>query len=237
MPGALPFLMRQMEISVADHIEDALIREVNEELREEQMMKLWKRYGGYAIGVAVLVVAIVAGYQGWKQYTANTRLEESERFYAAAQLAGMDNTDAALSAFQSLASDASTGYGVLSSFQAAALKAGAGDVAGATALYNQIAKENTADTAVSGLASVMSAALEINAGGYDRAALEQRLQTISGDDQPYRYSARELLGLIALDAGDVANARALFDQLSTDAAAPQSMAQRARDIVQSLGSN
>lgn len=237
MPGALPFLMRQMEISVADHIEDALIREVNEELREEQMMKLWKRYGGYAIGVAVLVVAIVAGYQGWKQYTANARLEESERFYAAAQLAGMDNTDAALSAFQSLAADASTGYGVLSSFQAAALKASTGDVAGATALYNQIAKENSADTAVSGLASVMSAALEINAGGYDRTALEQRLQTISGDDQPYRYSARELLGLIALDAGDVANARTLFDQLSTDAAAPQSMAQRARDIVQSLGSN
>jgi len=220
---------------VADHIEDALIREVNEELREEQMMKLWKRYGGYAIGVAILVVAIVAGYQGWKQYTTNTRLEEGERFYAASQLAGMDNADAALSAFQSLAADASTGYGVLSSFQAAALKADAGDMSGAAALYVQIANENSADTAVSGLASVMGAALEINAGGYDRAALEQRLQAISGDDQPYRFSARELLGLIALDAGDVASARAQFDQLSTDAAAPQSMAQRARDIVQSLG--
>ena len=222
---------------MADHTEDALIREVNDELREEQMMKLWQRYGGFVVGVAILVVAIVAGYQGWKHYTATTRLEEGERFYTAAQTAGTGDTAGAIGAFHNLAGDAATGYGVLARFQEATLKADAGDVQGAAALYVQIARENASDPAIAGLANVLGAALEINAGGYDRAALELRLQAIAGDGQPYRYTARELLALVALDGGDTANARALFDQLATDATAPQAMAQRARDIAQSLGAN
>ena len=222
---------------MADHIEDALIREVNEDLREEQMHMLWKRYGGYVIGVAILVVAIVAGYQGWKQYTTSTRMEEGEKFYAAQQMADTGNVEGALGALQSLASDASTGYGVLAAFQQAALKAGAGDIQGAAALYMKVAQENISDPAISGLAIVLSTALEINTGGYDRGALELRLQTIADDGQPYRYSARELLALLALQGGDVVSARTQFEQLATDATAPQAMAQRARDIAQSLGKN
>jgi hypothetical protein len=220
---------------VADHTEDALIREVNDELREEQMMKLWQRYGGFVVGVALLVVVIVAGYQGWKHYTTTTRQEEGERFYAALQLADTGNIDDAIGAFQKLSGDASTGYGVLAQFQQAILKSDAGDIPGAVALYAQIAKEQISEPTLSGLAAVLGATLEINAGGYDRAALELRLQAISGDGQPYRYTARELLGLIALDAGDTAAARTRFDQLANDAAAPQAIAQRAGDIVQSLG--
>jgi len=222
---------------VADQLEDALIREVNDELREEQMHKLWQRYGGFVVGIAILVVAIVAGYQGWKHYTATTRHGEGERFYGASQLARAGDTAGALAAFQALASEASTGYGVLAQFQEASLKVDAGDPAGAAALYVQIAKDHAADPAVSGLANVLGAMVELNAGGYDRAALELRLNAIAGDDQPYRYSARELLGLLALDAGDVVNAKALFEQLADDAGAPQTMAQRARDITQSLTAN
>lgn len=220
---------------MADQLEDALIREVNDELREEQMHKLWQRYGGFVVGIAILVVAIVAGYQGWKHYTTTTRLEEGERFYSASQLADVGDVQGAISAFQSLAADASTGYGALSQFQQAALLFNAGDAQGAMALYVQIAKENSADPAIAGLANVLGVALELNAGGYDRAGLELRLQAIAGDEQPYRFSARELLGLVALDAGDKENARALLTQLADDATAPQSMRQRARDVVDSLG--
>ncbi len=220
---------------MADQLEDALIREVNDELREEQMHKLWQRYGGFVVGIAILVVAIVAGYQGWKHYTTTTRLEEGERFYSASQLADVGDVQGAISAFQMLAADASTGYGALSQFQQAALLFNAGDAQGAMALYVQIAKENSADPAIAGLANVLGVALELNAGGYDRAGLELRLQAIAGDEQPYRFSARELLGLVALDAGDKENARALLTQLSDDATAPQSMRQRARDVVDSLG--
>ncbi len=42
-----------------------IFREVEEEVRREQAKKLWDRYGAYVIGVAVLLVAVTAGYRGW----------------------------------------------------------------------------------------------------------------------------------------------------------------------------
>ena len=40
------------------------IREIDEELRRERLMKLWERYGAYAVGAAVLIVAATAGWRG-----------------------------------------------------------------------------------------------------------------------------------------------------------------------------
>lgn len=215
---------------MADHIEDALIREVNEDLREEQMQKLWKRYGGYVIGVAVLIVAIVAGYQGWKQYDISTRTDESARFHAAFGQANAGDLDGAMAALAALSADASSGYGVLANFQQAALLVEKGDTDSAAVLYQTIARDNAANVALSGLANVMGAMVEINAGGYNRAEMEMRLLAIAEDTHPYRHSARELLALIALDAGDTTKARELFTQLGEDQTAPQGLRKRARQL-------
>lgn len=220
---------------MADHSEDALIREVNDDLREEQMKLLWKRFGGYIMGVAVLIVVIVAGYQGWKQYDLSTRGGEGENFHAAQQLARSGDVDGALQAFAQLSVDAASGYGVLAQFQQAALMSVKGDASGAAQLYQRIARDNAGDVALGGLATVQGAMVEINAGGYDVGAVTLRLQAISGNDHPYRFSARELLGLVSMESGDTTQALELFKQLSDDASAPGGIRNRAKNLVQYLG--
>lgn len=179
---------------------------------------------------------VVAGYQGWKAYDISTRSSEGERFHTAQQLVQSGKSAEALSAMQALAADASSGYGVLAKFQQAAMLSKQGDGAGAAQLYQDIARENIGDVALSGLANILGILLEVNAGGYDRQALEFRLSTIAEDSHPYRHSARELLGVIALDAGDTAKARAAFSQLLEDSAAPKALRDRAKSLMQGLGS-
>jgi len=219
---------------VADQTEDALIREVNEDLREEQMKMLWNRFGGYVIGAAVGVVVIVAGYQGWKQYDLSNRTNEGNSFYSATLLAESGNKEAAIQAFAQLSVDSTSGYGTLAEFQQAALMADQGDVKGAAALYEKITKTNAADIAMSGLANVLGAMLEINAGDYDEAGMTMRLEAISGDSHPYRYSARELLGLVAMNAGNTALALETFTRLTEDTTTPQGTRERAKNLVQYL---
>jgi len=102
-------------------------------------------------------------------------------------------------------------------------------------LYQRIARENIGNVALSGLANILSILVEVNAGGYDRAAMEFRLATLSEDGHPYRHSARELLGLISLDGGDTDKARAAFSQLAEDASTPGKMRERAQSLLQQLG--
>ena len=45
--------------------DDDLFREVNEELRREQMKKLWDKIGPLVIGGAVAIVVIIGGSQWW----------------------------------------------------------------------------------------------------------------------------------------------------------------------------
>lgn len=49
--------------------DDSFIREVNEELRSDQMRLVWKRFGRILIGIAVLVVLGTIGkvsYEYWR---------------------------------------------------------------------------------------------------------------------------------------------------------------------------
>ena len=63
---------------------DSLLREVDEELRRDQMNKIWERYSGLIFGVAALIVVGVWGY----------KFLESRRI-AAAESAGAEFTAAA----------------------------------------------------------------------------------------------------------------------------------------------
>ncbi len=221
---------------MADQNDDSLIREVNEELREEQMMKLWKRYGNYVVGVAVLIVVIVAGNQIWKNYDISTRTAESDQYFTAQQLAAAGNNAEALNAMKALAGSASSGYGVLAKFQEAALLVETGNSAGAAMLYQQIARETIGDVALSGLANILAAMVEVNAGGYDRAAMEFRLSTLAEENHPYRHSARELLAIIAMEHSDTEKANTALNTLINDKSAPQNLRVRAEKLLQRLGS-
>ena len=57
-------LTAELEFFVAD-----IFNEVDEDVRKEKSLALWKAYGKYVIGVAVLVVAGTAAYVGWQNYT------------------------------------------------------------------------------------------------------------------------------------------------------------------------
>ena len=221
---------------MADHTEDALMREINEELREEQMHKLWKRYGGFIIAVAVSVVAVVAGYQGWKSYTTSVRMSESEILYSAEMAARNGDTDQALSELGKLGAEGKSGYQVLAQFQQGALLSNKGDNQVAAVIYREIAEDTSNDGDVRGLALVLGALQEIKAVGDNRDELKKRLNAANSDNNPWRYSVREILALLEIESGNNENAKNIFASLSNDSQAPEGIRSRAKKLLSVLGS-
>ena len=64
--------------------DDSFIREVNEEMRQDQARALWDRFGPLALGVAVLVVLATAGSVGYNYWTETPRQPLGRRFLAGA---------------------------------------------------------------------------------------------------------------------------------------------------------
>jgi len=216
---------------VAEPVDDGIFREIDEELRNEQFSKLWKRYGNLLIAGVVAMVAGVGGFQAWKNYDLKERGRQGEQFAASLDLADGKDSQAAIDQLSRLAADSGSGYAMLAGFQGAALLAKQGDRTAAIAAYGMLATDTSLDAIYRDLAVIFSVTQQINAGGADNGTLTALLAPLSADDNPWRHSARELLGVLAISSGDTAKAQELFKALSKDPTAPQGIRQRAGEML------
>jgi hypothetical protein len=205
-----------------------IFREIDEELRRDNWQQLWARYGRYVLALAVLTVVVTAGAMAWRQYQASQREAEGVRYAAALDLTRQGkNTDAA-EAFSALAQRASTGRAALARLEEAAAKVKAGDVDGAIAVYDRIAADGSADPVFRDIATLFSARYSLDKG--DTAGVITRLQPLTNASSPWHGLALEMTASAELKAGDVAKARADFDQLAKDNSVSQGVRQRATEM-------
>ena len=181
--------------------------EIEEDLRRDQAMALWKKYGNLAIGAVLLIVLAVAGHWGWTQYSERERLQAAADFLSAASGNDAAQRDAALS--QIAAKGGS--YAALARFRLAETALAAGDKAKARGILGEIAADAGTDPALAGLARIQAALLELEIGTPEAASGLVTDMTAAG--HPYRLAALEVTGLAALAAGDRTKAKETFGEL------------------------
>lgn len=208
---------------------DSLYREVEEEIRRERMAKLWDKYGVYVVGLTALLLAAIGGYQLWQGRQASLANDGGALYNDAAKMLADGKTDEALKAYQTLADGGHRGYATLAALQTAGadLKAGKSDAA--EAQFEAIAKDSTADPLLKNFAILQAASLRL--GKADLPEMRNRLNDLIADGSPWRFSARELLGLAAYKAGDIVAATQEFDRILSDRGAPEGVAARVRVIM------
>jgi len=212
-----------------DAAADLLIKEVDEELRQEQLNKIWKKYANLLVAGAVAIVLGVAGWQAWRAWDGKQRLASSERFSEAARLIEQGKLDEAQPILAKLALNGAGGYRVLAAMKQASLREMTGDRDGATALYRGIAESRDADATYRSLALLKASYLDLDTG--DLALIEKAVEPLALESSPWRHSAREILALAALKKGERAKAIEMFKKLADDVAAPQGMRSRAAEML------
>jgi hypothetical protein len=212
---------------------DEFFREVDEAVRQEQWLKLWKRYGSYLVAAVLAVVIGTAAGIGWRTWQERERLDEARRYAAAQQLLSDERPAEAAAAFEALADDASSGYGVLARLRAAEARAAAGDPAAAMALLERLAADGEAGRRYRSLGELL--ATQRAAGDADPSALLAQLEPLIGVDDPWRHSALELRALAQMRSGDTAAARQTLNDLLKDPLTPPDLGRRAGELLTSLG--
>lgn len=209
-----------------------IFKEVDEDLRRDNLEKLWKKYGFQIIGLAVAVVLGVAGVQGWQAYDLDRRGKLSDRYGAAIELTENGETAAGLDAMIDLSEASGGSYAGLAAFAEARLRVESGDIGGAIAVWDRIAESSGLGPGFKEAATLFSILHQIDNG--NPAALRARLQPLAADSQSFRSTARELLALLALGEGDTAAARDLYTKISDDREAPAGLRQRATQMLAAL---
>jgi hypothetical protein len=209
-----------------------IFQEIDEELRRENFAKLWQRYGGYVIALAILIVVAVAAVVGWRAYQLRVHQVEGERYSLALDLARQGKDKDATDVFAELGRQAHGGHATLARLEEAALKAKGGDTKGAVALYDTLSADGAADPAYRDLATLLAAQYELKDG--DPKAVIARVAPLTSATSPWHPTALELMALAQLKAGNKAEARAVYQRISDDLAAPQGLRARAAEMAAAL---
>ncbi|WP_112663618.1 tetratricopeptide repeat protein [Microvirga flavescens] len=202
---------------------DEFIREVDEEFRRDQVAQIWKRYNGVIIGIAVLVVAAVGGWRYWEHSQEQRAQAAAERYEEALKLGREDKAKESESTFEALIKEGEGGYALLARFRLAS-ELGKQNPENGAGAYDALANDAKIPALWQDLARLRSAWLRIDTA--EPAKIRPALERIAAPSNAWRHSARELLGLSGLKAGDMDYAGRWFDQIAADRETPQALRQR-----------
>jgi hypothetical protein len=205
-----------------------IFQEVDEEVRREQLKKLWERYGHYAVAAAILLVAGVGAWRGYEWWEAKKAAESGAAFEAAATLAEAGKRSEAEAAFGKIAADGTSGYRHLARIREAAELAQTDPKAGIAA-YDKIAADGAVGPVLQDLAALRAGALLIDANSYEEA--RRRLEPLTASDRTFRHTAREFLVLASSRAGDTAATKRWFDLMMTDVQTPAATRMRVEKLM------
>ena len=204
-----------------------LFDEVDEDVRRDQLKKLWDQYSIFIIAAALLIIAAVGGWRGYQYLEAQKAAEAGAAFDKAVELSEASKHDEAEKAFTDLAAKAPSGYRMLARLRAAA-EVASGDPQAAAKLYDGIAADRSVGVAEQDLARIRAAGLLLDTSSYPD--MLQRLEPSTGPEATFRHTARELLALSAWRTGDTAAARKWLDLIANDAETPPSLRSRAEAL-------
>jgi hypothetical protein len=209
-----------------------IFREIDEELRRDNLGKLWTRYGKYVIVLALAAVLATAGVMGWREYRSRQRQADGARYAAALALEQQGKNAEAADAFAELARNANGGHAVLARLSEAALRVKSGDTAGAVAIYDQLASDGGIDPVFRDAATLLSARYGMDKG--DSQTIVARLAPLTDAANAWHPLALELTALAELKAGEKAKARDAYQHLADDLNAPQGLRARATEMIAAL---
>ena len=208
---------------------EGLMSEIETDLRSDEFRKIWSRYGNFIIGLVVVFILGVTGFQLYRQYEAREREATARRYETAIKAAESGKRDEAIAQFGEIVKQGGKGYGALARLTQAALQIEKQDIDGAVANYKALAADQKADPIFRDLATLLRVLHSLDRE--DAKSLEAALTPLANPNNAFNLSALELQALLAAKQGDTDRAIKTLAQISADPATPPSMRERAEDLT------
>lgn len=211
----------------------AFLREVDENLRRDQLENFAKRYGTWLIGAVVLFLIAVAGWLYWQnkqQQNASTQSEELSAIYD--QIAG-GQTDAAKKRLEPLEKSHNDVVRAIAAMTEAAIALQGNDRDTALAKYHAVESDSSLPQPYRDAALIRSTTLEFDS--MKPEAVIAKLEPLTKPDNAWFGSAGELTAMAYLKQGQKDKAGRLFATIATNNTVPETIRNRAQQIAGTLG--
>lgn len=214
-------------------ITETFVREVDENLRRDQIRDFFKDNVSYLVVLLVLFLAASGGFIWYQQHREKTAQDHVEQLAQVYKDIGVGKTSEAQKQLDDLSHASSKGVQATALFSRAALALQQNDQKLAIATYKKVSDDSSLPDAFRNAALIRQTALE-----FDQLQPQQviaRLQPLAKAGNPWFGSAGEMTALAMIKQGKKKEAGTLFAAIAKDKSAPDSLRNRSIQIASSLG--
>jgi hypothetical protein len=214
-------------------ISETFVREVDENLRRDQLRDFFKKNGTWLIAAVVLFLVASGGFIWWKQHEVNRSGAEVERLAEIYKNIGSGNLAQAPEQLAELSNSGSKAVRASALFARAALALQQSDTKLATSTYKSIAEDSSMPQAYRDAALIRETSLE-----FDQIQPQDviaRLEPLAKPGEPWFGSAGEMTALALIKQGKKQEAGQLFATIAKDNGVPETIRTRAVQVAGTLG--
>nr|WP_301287308.1 tetratricopeptide repeat protein [Sphingobium sp. OAS761] len=208
------------------------MREVDDAVRQDQLLTFWERYGRWLAMLLVLMLLAFGGWLYWQHYS-RTQSEAVSETADTVLDAAMGGGTPDAKQIDVLSQASQPGYRATAALVKAGIAARKGDAKAAAAAYGAMAADTKLDQPYRDLALIRQTALE-----YDSLKPQQvvdRLKPLAVEGAPWFGSAGELVALAYMKMGKKDLAGPMFAAMAKDQNVPQTIRSRARQMAGVMG--
>ena len=209
---------------------EEFVREVDEDIKEEERVKLWKKVFPYVVSISLGIIIFTSGYVFWNNYTESLNQQLGDDFTAAVQLANEEDLDASILALNRIVDEGSDGYVTFAKMKKASLLIQRGELELGLNIYLDL-ERNAVDQSFRDIASILYVLNSMDTK--DPKALLEKINKLESS-QIWRSSALEMKAFLKLKQNKVEEARKIFEGILNLPSTPSSLATRAKNMVDYL---
>ncbi len=214
-------------------MQDAFIREVDEDLKNESMKKLWDKYGLFVLLIVIVSLTVAVSYESIKSWYIKRAENRTEGYAVALSMQNQGLFDDSLEALDLIINQKMGTYAELAEMQKANILLEQNKEKEALALLEKIANDKSRslqlrDTALIKLASYRQ----------DGATFEEMSELLSSitksKDNAWYAVAEDMLATILLRDGNIEQAKEIYNALLENQDTPDDLKNRIKDILSVL---
>ena len=206
-----------------------ILRQVDEELRQDRLLNLWRRYRVYLIGGLILLIGSVLGYQINKSVNQSFYEDEVEKYISSSDLVDFNQTIENLSKIESsnqlLISD-------IAQIKIAAILMENGKIQESKAKLLELINEGKTDDVITDLAIYFYLMSSLNDMPIDE--ISKYLTNNKLENSSFKYLFKETIAIKNLLVGNIKFSKEKFDELINDDNTPRDIVIRSTKFLDTI---
>ena len=212
--------------------EDAFIREIDEELKNEKIKKIWDKYGLFIIIFVVVAVTAAVSFETFQAWKDRRNQEMSDTFAYALNLQNQGRFAEAKEVLLSLQNSNRGIYSDLAEMQEASLLVEQNQLQDAVKIWENIVENKDFNPQVRDIAALKLASFKLNDA--PAADIQTLLAPLTSEQNVWKNTANELLAMLAVREKDFTEAKKLYQKISESQNATDTQKARAQDMINVL---